>query len=159
LIAKDELGGYSLENFAKAEMLYRERMSSFIRNGNDLMIESNLAKSNDYEWIEKMGKQGFEVILLFMSTDDENININRVQRRVKEGGHDIPVEIILHRYKMGIIYLKGKLHLFSEVYLIDNSTEEAIEVAQIKKGTLTELITPLPQWVEKVLYIFKKMKN
>jgi len=54
VIAKDEMGGYSPENFARAEMLYRERIGILLKNGDDFIIESNLAKSSDYEWIEKM---------------------------------------------------------------------------------------------------------
>ena len=106
-----------------------------------------------------MNNRGFETVLFYMCTSDENININRVQRRVKEGGHDIPVEIILHRFKMSLTYLTGKLHLFNELFLIDNSSEEAIQVAQIKDGILKEYIPELPDWVEKVLYIFKRMKK
>ncbi|MDB5222585.1 MAG: hypothetical protein JWN83_1252 [Chitinophagaceae bacterium] len=118
VIAKDEMGGYSPENFASAEMIYRERISKLLKAGDDFMIESNLAKSSDYEWIEKMIKYGYEVILFFLCTNDVNININRVQRRIKEGGHDIPAEIIIHRYKMGLVYLRGKLHLFKETFLL-----------------------------------------
>lgn len=122
------------------------------------MIESNLAMSNDFTWIENMVKHGYEVILFFMCTGDVNININRVQRRVKEGGHDIPVEIILHRYKIGFTYLKGKLQLFKEVYLIDNATEEAVEVAQVINGKLIEISSPMPKWADELLYIVKRRK-
>ncbi|MEP7167885.1 MAG: hypothetical protein ABI855_00795 [Bacteroidota bacterium] len=81
-----------------------------------------------------------------------------MERRVKEGGHDIPVEIILHRYKIGLTYLKGKLHLFKEVYLIDNATDEAVEVAQVINGTLTVTSEQLPKWADDVLYIIKRKK-
>jgi predicted ABC-type ATPase len=159
VIAKDEIGGYSHENFAGAEMIYRERIKKLLKAGDDFMIESNLAKSSDYDWIEKMIHRGYEIILFFLCTDDVNININRVQRRIKEGGHDITPEIIIHRYKMSLVYLKGKLHLFKEVYFIDNSTDEAIAAAYIKEGKLTELAAEFPRWLYEVLFIFKKMKK
>ena len=159
VIAKDELGGYTPENFAGAEMIYRERISKLLKAGEDFMIESNLAKSTDYDWIEKMIQYGYEIILFFICTNDVNINISRVQRRVKEGGHDIPPETIIHRYKMALIYLKGKLHLFKEAYFIDNSTDEAIEAAHIKEGKLTELLHGNPEWLNQVLFIAKRMKE
>lgn len=159
VIAKDELGGYSAENFVRAEMIYRERISKLLKDGDDFMIESNLAKSSDYEWIEKMIHRGYELILFFLCTDDVNINVNRVQRRVKEGGHDITPEIIIHRYKMALIYLKGKLRLFKEAYFIDNSTDEAIEVGNIKEGKLTEDIKECPKWLNEILFIARRVKR
>jgi len=153
------MGGYSPENFARAEMLYRERIGILLKNGDDFIIESNLAKSKDYEWIEKMIQRGYELILFFLCTDDVNINIKRVQRRVKEGGHNIPPEIIIHRYKMGLVYLKGKFHLFNEIYFIDNSADEAIMVANIKKGKLSEFTKKSPKWLNEVLFIARRMKS
>lgn len=157
VIAKDEMGSYSPENFIGAEMVYRERIKKLLKESGDFMIESNLAKNSDYEWIEKMIKRGYELILFFLCTDDVNINIKRVQRRVKEGGHDIPPEIIIHRYKMALVYLKGKLRLFKEVYFIDNSTDEAIEIANIKQDRLTEFFKESPRWLNEVLFIVKKI--
>ena len=158
LIAKDELGGYTAENFVKADLIYRERTGKLIHSKSDFMIESNLAKSSDYEWIDKMMQIGYDAVLYFLWTDDVNININRVQRRLKEGGHDIPPAIVIHRYKTGITYLKGKLHLFKEVHLIDNSSDEAIEVAQVTDSKLTQLVPALPQWANSVLYIVKRLQ-
>lgn len=159
LIAQKELGSYSAENIAKAELLFRDRLMELIRNGSDFMIESNLAQSRDYDWIANMIKYGYDVVLFFMCTGDVNVNVNRVERRVKEGGHNIPVEIILHRYKVGLSYLKGKLHIFKEVYMIDNATEETIEVAQIINGKLTEIMMPLPVWADELLYIVRKSSS
>ena len=68
------------------------------------MIESNLATQNDYDWIKAIKKKGYEVVLFFLCTSDIEININRVQKQVAEGGHNIPVPIIEHRFKMGLTY-------------------------------------------------------
>jgi len=54
---------------------------------------------------------------------------------VAEGGHDIPVPIIEHRFKMGLTYLKGSLHLFQQG-LIDNSGETAIKMAEVNNSTV-----------------------
>jgi predicted ABC-type ATPase len=158
VIAKDELGGYTEENFARAEMIYRDRIKALIGAKSDFMIESNMARSTDYDWLEKMMQQNYSLVLHFLCTDDVAINVNRVLRRVKEGGHNIPESIILHRYKMGLTYLKGKLHLFKEAHLIDNSSDEPIQVAQIIEGKLTESIHNLPKWANDLLFIIRRMK-
>ena len=104
LIVRNELGSYSEENFAKAEIIYRERVSQHINSMTDFMIERNLAREADYVWIENMKRKGYEIILYFLCTEDVDENVARVKKRVKEGGLDVPEHIIKDRYKMAIIY-------------------------------------------------------
>lgn len=158
-IIAQELGGYTAENFAKAEMIYREKVAALLKNKSDFMIESNLAKNSDYEWIEKIKQHDYEVVLYFLCTDDINVNINRIHRRVKEGGHDIPAEIVVHRYKMALTYLKTKLRLFKEIYFIDNSSDEAIEIGFIKSNTLTEFFSDSPKWFKEVISVEKRLRG
>jgi len=79
-----------------------------------------------------------------LSTSNVEINIKRVERRVKEGGHHVPENIIRDRYDMGMLYLRTKFHLFQEAYLIDNSNETKL-IAVIKNGKLEykEKLIPL----------------
>ncbi len=158
-IIKNELGDFSAENIYRAENIFRQRASDLIKNRNDFMIESNLAQSNDYAWIEKLIRHGYEAVIYFMCTGDVNINVSRVQRRVKEGGHNIPVEIILHRYEVGLTYISGKMHLFKEAYLIDNSSDEVVVVAKVWDEKLVFAIHHLPRWADKILYITKRMQK
>jgi predicted ABC-type ATPase len=153
------LGGYNAENFAKAEMIYREKVGALLKDKSDFMIESNLAKSSDYEWIERIKKHGYEIVLFFLCTDDINVNINRIHRRVKEGGHDIPPEIVMHRYRMTLIYLKTRLRLFKEIRFINTSSDEAIEIGFIKDDTLTELFSDSPKWFEEIISVEKRLRR
>src|SRR5437870_4777121 len=84
-----ELGGYTAENAAKAEAIARENIGRLISKRKDFMIESNLAKTADYEWVDRLRKQGYETYLFFLCTTDVAINKRRVKLRVKEGGHDV----------------------------------------------------------------------
>lgn len=140
-------------------MIYREKVGVLLKSRSDFMIESNLAKSSDYDWISNIINHGYEVVLYFLCTDDINVNINRVLRRVKEGGHDIPPEIVIHRYKMSLTYLKTKLRLFKEIYFIDNSENEAIELGFMKNDELSELSSDSPKWFNEILLVEKKLRN
>jgi predicted ABC-type ATPase len=125
----------------------------------DFMIESNLAMQKDYDWINAMIRKGYDVVLFFLCTSMVEVNISRVQRRVAEGGHDIAVPIIQHRYKMGLTYLKGNLQIFHKVFLIDNSEETAVVIAESEKGILIRKEPDSPQWVNDVLYIIERLKR
>ena len=107
LIVLRELGGYTSENIHRAEQIVRERLKVFVQERKDFMLESNLSKSSDYEWIKRMRENGYETSLFFLGTDNVEINKSRVKVRVKEGGHDIPEPIIEQRYHIGLSYLKS----------------------------------------------------
>ncbi len=136
LITRSLPGMYTPENFAKADIMAREKITLHISSMADFMIESNLATQKDYDWITAMIRKGYDVVLFFLYTSFLEINTLRVKKRVAEGGHDIPVPIIEHRYKMGLTYLKGNLQLFQKAYLIDNSGETALVMAEVNAGSL-----------------------
>ncbi len=106
-----------------------------------------------------MIKQGYNVVLFFLCTSFLEINTNRVKKRVAEGGHDVAESIIEHRYKMGLTYLRGNLQLFEKAYLIDNSGETALVMAEINNGTLSMKEPNAPVWVTNALYIVERLKK
>lgn len=159
LIARDELGGYTAENFARAEELVRQRIGDHLAHQENFMIESNLAKSSDYDWIKSIASKGYEIIIYFLCTYDIEINIGRVRKRVNEGGHDIPDNIITDRYRMALLYLRTGILEFSEVHLIDNSGETAEEEAIIIHGKLIQKQNHCPEWVDYVLYFIEKLQR
>jgi len=153
------LGGYTEENFIKAESVVRSRITSHVSNNENFLIESNLAKKSDYDWIKLIKAKGYDSILYFLCTSNIEINIGRVKKRIREGGHDVPENIIIDRYNMALIYLRQEILYFQEVYLIENSTETAEEVAVIKNGKLLFKKEGCPEWVNKVLYLVEKLEK
>lgn len=159
LITKDQLGGYSEINFVRAEELYRERVGQLISNSQDFMIESNLSKDSEYSWIEKMKQKGYEVVVYYLCTDyPEEVHVQRVRARVLEGGHNVPENIIHHRYKMSLLYLKTRMHTFNKIYLIDNE-ETAIVMAELVNGIIITKDDNLPKWVVQSLSIIEKLRR
>ncbi|WP_457831841.1 hypothetical protein, partial [Staphylococcus aureus] len=81
-IVLQELGSYNQKNLALGEEIARERISNLIDKHESFMIESNLSKATDYEWIERMEQHGYETILYFLGTQRVEINKDRVLNRV-----------------------------------------------------------------------------
>ena len=48
-------------------------------------------------------QQVYDITLLFLTLDSVELAIQRVQTRVKEGGHNIPIETIERRYSNGLM--------------------------------------------------------
>lgn len=106
-----------------------------------------------------MRKHGYDTHLFFLGTNDVEINKKRVQQRVHEGGHDIAVPIIEHRYSMGLSYLKSQLIHFNEVRLIDVSSDKPQEMATLKLGKILFKHKQLETWAENSLFIAERLQN
>lgn len=86
--------------------------------------------------VERIKNNGYEIVIYFLCTTNIETNKGRVKKTVKEGGHDVPENIIEHRYNMALTYLRKEIFNFKEVYLIENSGETAKEIALVKNGKL-----------------------
>ncbi|HEY4064892.1 MAG TPA: hypothetical protein VGM30_23475 [Puia sp.] len=159
LIVLRELGGYTAENISKAEQIARERMGNLLQERKDFMIESNLSKSADYDWIALMRKNGYETVLFFLGTNNVEINKIRVKARVLEGGHDVAEPIIEQRYQMGMSYLKSKLLDFSDATLIDVSSHEPCRMAHLQYGKIIFRDPNRPPWVQTCLELAERIEQ
>lgn len=158
LIVLRELGGYTAENLARAEQIARERMKVLLQERKDFMIESNLSKSADYDWIALMRKNGYETVLFFLGTSDVEINKNRVKARILEGGHAVADPIIEHRYQMGLSYLKTKVLDFSDATIIDVSGHQPCIMAQLQQGQILYKSPGCLPWVQASLELAERIE-
>lgn len=154
-----ELGSYTVENIVSGENIAKERMTRHIENRESFMIESNLSKKADYEWVEKMQSSGYETILYFLGTDDVTINKDRVLNRVAQGGHNVAAPIIEQRYRMGLTYLKSEILNFTEAYLYDSSGRMPEQMAALKKGIIIECTEYPVLWVRETLFIAERLQQ
>ena len=100
--------------------------------------------------IDKAHEKGFEVRLLFFWLNSQEAAIKRVAKRVSEGGHNIPREVIIRRYNLGI---QNLFNLFMEKVdswmLIDNSQNPRMIVADDSKIYNQELYKTIKSYVKK----------
>ena len=123
------------------------------------MIESNLADNRSYEWLSLIRTKNYNTALYYLSTDDISTNVKRVQRRVAEGGHDVPESIIISRYAQSHSYLKSRITLFKEVHLIDNSTDTPLIQVKIVDRIIVQREPELLDWVKEVISIYERLQS
>lgn len=115
----------------QAGRIMLHRINELLTKNITFALETTLAAKSYIKFIEKAQKQGYEVILLFLSLNSEELAIKRVENRVKEGGHNIPIDVIKRRYTNG-------LHNFFRLYkqtvdkwlFVDNSGEDFHFIAE-----------------------------
>jgi predicted ABC-type ATPase len=101
-----------------------------------------LAKENDYR-----------IYLYFIATEDPEINISRVDVRIKQNGHAVAPEIIKNRYYKSLQHLKEAVKLTNRAFVWDNSGKTSLLVAEINDGINVKLINQdkIPNWFLKYL--------
>ena len=106
-----------------------------------------------------MRKQGYDTILFFLGTENVQINKERVQQRVLEGGHDIPPSLIEHRFQMGLSYLKSKILEFTEATLIDVSQRAPKQMAILKLSRIEYKHPDVLPWVKETLHLAERLQQ
>lgn len=115
----------------RAGRLMLQRIKELLNQGESFAFETTLSTKSYQGLIKKAEQQGYDTTLLFLTLDSAELAIHRVQTRVKEGGHNIPIETIERRYSNGLInFFKIYRSIVNRWILVDNSTENFEFIAE-----------------------------
>ncbi len=118
-----------------AGRLMLERISTLMQKRVTFAIETTLSTRYYDSLIKKAHKAGYKVILLFFWLSSPEVAIKRVAKRVSEGGHNIPEDVIRRRYIAGI---KNLFNIYSHIVdrwiLVDNNTSKSVIFAEAEDG-------------------------
>jgi predicted ABC-type ATPase len=106
-----------------------------IRERADFAFESTLSTKSYTKTIQKAKENGYLITMLFFWLDSTELAIERVKIRVQEGGHDIPKDVIIRRYKSGLRNLFNLYIPICDYWMIfNNSTgrSELVADGQLK---------------------------
>ncbi len=125
----------------QAGRLMIERVLQLMKDGQDFAFETTLATRSYIKLIKKAQSVGYFVTLLFFSLPTPEQAVQRVARRVSQGGHNIPQDVIYRRYEAG---LKNLFQMYMSVVdfwsLYDNNICPTMRIASgWKKGERLEV--------------------
>ena len=99
----------------------------------DFAIETTLATRSLAKIISEAKTKGYHVTIIYFWLNSTSIAKERVQARVAAGGHNIPDDVIVRRYYLGLKYLfDNYIGLSDRWVLADNSK---IPFTVIAEGT------------------------
>lgn len=106
----------------RAGKIMLEEVETCFQRGDSFSIETTLSGRGYLKHIERWSNAGYYVTLIFLSLNDVSISIERVARRVVQGGHNIPEPVIRRRFKTGYaLFQSHYCHAVNEWLLYDNS--------------------------------------
>lgn len=114
----------------EAGRLMLERIKILVKGDKSFAIETTLSTRSYANLVRQAQELGFKVQLLFFWLPTSDHAIERVAQRVREGGHNIPTDVIRRRYLAGIENLfKIYLPLVDSWMLIENHSNPRIIIA------------------------------
>ncbi|AJH15471.1 zeta toxin family protein [Myroides profundi] len=115
----------------EAGRIMLNRINELFKDNEDFSFETTLATKSYKQKILYAKENGYNVTLLFFWLKDFQLAKERVKERVKEGGHNIPVDVIERRYINGIINLFDiYLDIVDECLIFDNSEGNHLLIAE-----------------------------
>lgn len=115
------------------------RIEELLASDETFSIETTLATRSYSELVKRAQEKGYKVTLLYFWLNSPELAVERVARRVSEGGHNIPKDVIYRRYEKG---LKNLFNIFIPIVdswmIVDNGVEPREIIA---KGTKNQMKT------------------
>ncbi|MBR1787772.1 MAG: zeta toxin family protein [Bacteroidaceae bacterium] len=119
----------------QAGRLMIERVIYLLKEGETFAFETTLSTRSYVKLIQQAQRRGYFVTLLFFSLATPEQAVQRVAKRVSQGGHNIPTDVVYRRFEGG---LSNLFNLYMPIVdywaLYDNSNIPTRHIASGLKG-------------------------
>ena len=92
-----------------------------LHEGKTFTFETVMSHDSKIAFMRAARERGYRIYLYFVATDDPTINIDRVRRRVLQGGHPVPDDKVIDRYHKSIDLMTAACEVAHRAYIFDNS--------------------------------------
>ena len=82
---------------------YIKRLNNYFDNNKSFAVESTLSGKNIIKVIKQAKEQNYKIVLVYIFLSNCTVCIERVNKRVKNGGHNVKTEDIIRRYYRSIV--------------------------------------------------------
>lgn len=144
------LDGYDasiVADFFREKLLLGEQNFSF---------ETVMSHSSKIDFMRKARSNGFKIYYYFICTSDPEINLNRVENRIQQGGHAVDPEKIKSRYYRCLQLLHDAFLASDRAFVIDTTYGDAQVIVGKNDSDVHVLKDEVPEWVEE--YLLKNLK-
>jgi predicted ABC-type ATPase len=117
----------------EAGRLMLQRIDYLLSKHSTFAIETTLATRSYQRLVKQAQQQGYKVILLFFWLDSPQVAEQRVAKRVMEGGHNIPKDVIYRRYWFGLNNLFNIYMPIVDVWSLYDSNDNLKLIADTDK--------------------------
>jgi predicted ABC-type ATPase len=117
----------------RAAELMLKRMDELVATRVPFSFETTLAAGSYRASIGEWRRKGYRVVMYFLWRPTVEMAINRVAKRVREGGHHIPEPVVRRRYARGLRNLFSLyIPAVSTVCVYDGASFPPVPIAEIE---------------------------
>ena len=127
-----EIADYRERNMRAAQIAEEKRLA-FLAEGKDFAFETVMSTPEKVALLTQAKARGYEVTLVFVSTNDPEINVTRVANRVSLGGHNVEPDTVRERYHRAHALLACAVEHADAALVHDNSATNAPHVMVASK--------------------------
>ena len=128
----------------QAARIMIQRIDELLGEKADFAIETTLSTRSYVQLVHRAQSAGYKVHLLFFCLESPEQAIQRVAQRVKEGGHNVPAEVIRRRFQLGISNLVNLFIPICNSVLVFNNVKTPAQLIARKEEKLSriEIVEP-----------------
>lgn len=120
----------------EAGRLMIERMRGMVRDGQSFAFETTCSGRSYIRLLNECRAAGWRISLIYLWVPSPEYSIARVAKRVSQGGHHIPDEVIRRRYLTGLWNMRHLyLPLADDAFVYDNRERALRLVARRTAGS------------------------
>jgi predicted ABC-type ATPase len=117
------------------------RIAELARQRQNFAFETTLASRSFAPFLRRIQQEGYLVRLVYVWVRSPKLAVDRVAARVRQGGHQVPEDVVRRRYGRGLLNF---LHIYRPLANIwamcDNSGSEPVIVARGEHDRVTEVL-------------------
>ncbi len=147
----DEIArGLSPFNFEGAAMaagrLMIERIQALLRGGESFAFETTCSGRAYAPWLQACKAEGWRVTLLYLWLPSPQSAVDRVARRVRLGGHGISPDVVIRRYKAGLVNMRRLYLPLADVAAIYDNSDEGRTLIVERTPEASLVVYDTPRW-------------
>jgi predicted ABC-type ATPase len=117
-----------------------EKMREFVRDSDSFAIETTCSGKSYLKLLKECQTTGWRIVLLYLWVPSPEYSIARVARRVSQGGHHIPDDVIRRRYQAGLWNMRHLyLPLADDARIYDNRDGALRLIARRAPGSFLKI--------------------
>ncbi|MDD3295775.1 MAG: zeta toxin family protein [Candidatus Omnitrophica bacterium] len=124
----------------KAGKLVLEQITQFSEKGLDFGFETTLSGKTYLKHFKVFKKKGYRLNLFFLWIPSPQLSIVRIQDRVKQGGHDVPIADIKRRFDRSIEKFFKEYRLLADKWILFNNSGEKPKIIAKKQNAHIDII-------------------
>ena len=130
----------------EAGRIMLKRINDLLNDNQDFAFETTLSTRSYVSLIQRAQQNGYEVTLLYFWLSSPKMATERVAKRVSNGGHHIPTDVIERRYYRGIKNLFSLYIPICNHWFVSENINTVAKVIAHSSNQLGEIILNYEIW-------------